>query len=306
MAKKYYNGNLLPDIEPLWDKTIYPYAYISIGSCANLGYTTDTTMKGRYAHLVFVDTTGYIEKGSTVGTNSYIPYNGTISGETYIIALDDDCVESFSSLWPGINTETWLESTNEYFAAAAAGEGPHWTNTTLYDADGNLFLEASEPVAAFDLTAWLTGYALGLCGKPLPFSTKKEPVAYMYNGVRLPKLPEWDRVAYPYAVINGIGIGDAISYYRLSICNKYNVFEADSGYIYFGESSGGSTDITFMQSECNPTNGTWSDFEEASSRNITITGKTNSLFKPANWSNVDITLDGTTYLTASDPVPVYE
>lgn len=28
-----------------------------------------------------------------------------------------------------------------------------------------------------------------------------EPVAYLYNGVRLPKLPEWDKTKYPYAVM---------------------------------------------------------------------------------------------------------
>lgn len=50
-----------------------------------------------------------------------------------------------------------------------------------------------------DLKSWLTGYILGVCGKPLPLVAKKEPTAYRYNGIRtmtscstmtLLKLPE--------------------------------------------------------------------------------------------------------------------
>ena len=200
--KKYYSGCLLPDIEPLWDKVTYPLAYISFGSCANLGYTTDTTMKGRYAHLVFLDTVGYIEKGSTTGTNSYVAYEGTISAENYIIALDDDCVGSFSSLWPGISTEAWLRSTNQYYTAAAAGEGPHWTSVTLFDSTGRRFLTATAPVDYFDLTSWLTGLALGRTGRPLAL----KPPEGVFKGCRygellLPYELTWDKETLPYLIM---------------------------------------------------------------------------------------------------------
>jgi len=200
--KKYYSGCLLPDIEPLWDKVTYPLAYISFGSCANLGFMTDTTMKGRYAHLVFLDTTGRIEKGSTLGTNRYVAYEGTISAENYIIALDDDCVGSFSSLWPGISTEAWLRSTNEYFTAAAAGEGPHWTNVTLYDSTGSRFLTATAPVDYFDLTSWLTGLALGRTGRPLAL----KPPEGVFKGCRygellLPYELTWNKASLPYLIM---------------------------------------------------------------------------------------------------------
>ncbi len=53
-----------------------------------------------------------------------------------------------------------------------------------------------------DLNSWLTGYALGLAGKPLPLTVaKKTLIGYSYNGVVLPELPEWDRESYPYAMI---------------------------------------------------------------------------------------------------------
>lgn len=51
------------------------------------------------------------------------------------------------------------------------------------------------------MRSYVKGLILSLCGKPLPLTAKKEPVAYLYNGVRLPKLPEYDKSKYPYAVI---------------------------------------------------------------------------------------------------------
>lgn len=42
-----------------------------------------------------------------------------------------------------------------------------------------------------DMKSWLTGFALGLCGKPLPFA-KKTPIGYSYNGTVLPEEQESD------------------------------------------------------------------------------------------------------------------
>ena len=42
-----------------------------------------------------------------------------------------------------------------------------------------------------DLKSWLTGFALGLCGKPLPYA-KKTPIGYSYNGTVLPEEQEDD------------------------------------------------------------------------------------------------------------------
>ena len=39
------------------------------------------------------------------------------------------------------------------------------------------------------------GLILSLFSSPLP-EVQKEPVAYLYNGVRLPALPEWDNLAW--------------------------------------------------------------------------------------------------------------
>ena len=62
----------------------------------------------------------------------------------------------------------------------------------------------------FDLRSWIVGLVLGLVEDPLPMNAgpaieppepPREPTSYSYNGVILPKLPEWDRESYPYAII---------------------------------------------------------------------------------------------------------
>lgn len=127
---------------------------------------------------------------------------------------------------------------------------------------------------------------------------KREPVAYLYNGVRLPKLPEWDRAVYPYAVIYGFG-----SQFRFlfDVCSERPVRYFNSGTngysvgcpngcqsLYFGtESSLWNNGQPYMQNDhysryWNSTNG------------------------PV-WANFDIlNEDGTVALATSEPIPVYE
>ena len=54
----------------------------------------------------------------------------------------------------------------------------------------------------YDKRSFLKGLALGLAGKPLEFAPGKEPVAYLYNGLKLQELPESD---LPYAYITKAG-----------------------------------------------------------------------------------------------------
>ena len=49
---------------------------------------------------------------------------------------------------------------------------------------------------------FVNGILRDMVGAPLHFIVSKpEPVAYLYNDVRLPKLPEWDEKIYPYAYL---------------------------------------------------------------------------------------------------------
>ena len=113
----------------------------------------------------------------------------------------------------------------------------------------------------FPLKEWITGIILERLSR-----TSRTPVAYLYNGVRLPALPEWDREAYPFAVItqngyitrlwftekqmsaiyknnelHGVYIPDEIAYeeYRYkSATNEWYLYRAEiynssGGYIFF-------------------------------------------------------------------------
>lgn len=52
----------------------------------------------------------------------------------------------------------------------------HWANAKVYAEDGSVFMTASSD--------------------PVPV-----PTIYLYNGVKLPKLPDWDKDTYPYALM---------------------------------------------------------------------------------------------------------
>lgn len=142
---------------------------------------------------------------------------------------------------------------------------------------------------SLDLRSWLTGYALGLAGNPLPFAVveKREPVAYLYNGVRLPALPEWDKEKYPYVTVVDFTSG---------------LYGAIPG-TYERPLTHEDGRITTEQPDClfymiSQTNLKYSEWTEA----------TNYISGRVIWANYDVfDIDGVTlYMSASDPAPVYE
>lgn len=107
---------------------------------------------------------------------------------------------------------------------------------------------------------------------------------YLYNGVELPALPEWDKETYPYAVIwiafvtNAIYL-DILKEFDFSSAGILHTTKEDS---LFALCSGDS----------------WSEFK-ASTSDSQIVGS------QIKWTNTDIlNEDGSVYLAASDPIPV--
>lgn len=153
----------------------------------------------------------------------------------------------------------------------------------------------------FDIRSWVEGRNQALLGNPLR-KTAKQPIAYSYNGVVLPGLPEWDREMYPYAAITDVNLWRRP--HHLMICTApFSVFTNDDTTITF--ISGTEEDAPLLRYEYNSENNSWEVF------NPTSTDKTwgpSSSYEPPIWTNADIISrdDGTLYLAASDPIPVYE
>ena len=117
-------------------------------------------------------------------------------------------------------------------------------------------------------------------------AVEKVPVAYLYNGVRLPALPEWDREAYPYAFI----AHTIKKYIYFFVLTEPTYHTNDSGQWVITAVSHSVTDYS------NP--GEWRP-----SSMETIERVVGSLM----WSNFDmLKSDGSISLEASEPVPIYE
>ena len=116
----------------------------------------------------------------------------------------------------------------------------------------------------------------------------REPIAYSYNGTVLPPLPEWDKEVYPYAYITYKS-----SLFRLLTLSKKKHAYSVTSCLFSSEID------TWLVWELQ--DGTW----EAINPYMNIA--------PVIWSNTDIyykdnveDVGGTIYLTASEPIPIYE
>ena len=132
---------------------------------------------------------------------------------------------------------------------------------------------------------------------PGTYSVKIErriPAAYLYNGVRLPKLPEWDKGAYPYALIS----------------DRYSL---EPTLVLTSAPLSTPVEATFGQNfvkvanECQYMryileNNAWVIYTAPT----TLTGASEG-YDDLVWSSYDIpNVDNSVYLAASEPVPVYE
>ena len=183
--------------------------------------------------------------------------------------------------------------------------------------------EPEEPVAAWDERSFWLGVSLGLAGKGLPpikTAEPVEPVAYLYghiakegetvthpniNGVDyvgavLPKLPEWDRAAYPYAFIH---YGFTNEKYTIHVLNEkchYRDWPAGRCGVLV---SNASTRCSYAL-----TDGEWVWEGEAIYTTAVTRGNDGTTVGEIVWSNYDIRneTEQTLYLAAIDPIPVYE
>lgn len=173
---------------------------------------------------------------------------------------------------------------------------PCWTNYDIVNKDDNsVFLAASDCVC------------IPIYG---------EPVAYSYNGIVLPKLPEWDIKEYPYAIIYhayiGIsrvflsktpwaGTGEPYVWGVDAVAYGEKIVNASRGFEYTGKDNPPGWEVSSNGNLIDsPTLG---QLQDTNGDGIADSG-----VYCAFWSNHDIiSADGKTVLIAkSDPIPIYD
>lgn len=159
MDKYLYNGLELPAL-PEWDTTAYPYAYI---------YYVGETPAFCTLVLVPADAEIVYEEGTSAilfSTTHYRSYYARSVDEQWD---DDGITETEGSIY-------LFKPMVDYPMAYTVVQ---WTDFDVYTKDNMLLFLRSNPVLieeGFDLKSWLTGFALGLAGKPLTLSTPTQVV----------------------------------------------------------------------------------------------------------------------------------
>ena len=125
---------------------------------------------------------------------------------------------------------------------------------------------------------------------------------YSYNGTVLPALPEWDKEKYPYAVL----IDPTETYYELYCSAEpitYNPNSAISAFTVSAPYIMCDTE-TLNEEGVYVRNEAFSEFGNEKTTSKVLSKILNKIL----WSNHDVikTTDSTVYLSASEPIPVYE
>lgn len=110
---------------------------------------------------------------------------------------------------------------------------------------------------------------------------------YLYNGIELPALPEWDRETYPCAIICMVDYG----WMKQTVLFVTPQIEVDNVCVLLPKDN----HIAFTY---DPESLTWGE-------PFVQTSLGQRLYEDVKWTNTDIYKpEGTLYLAASDPVPV--
>lgn len=157
------------------------------------------------------------------------------------------------------------------------------------------------------------GFIMGLLC-PSEKQVEKEPVAYSYNGVVLPKLPERDREKYPYVtIIKGSGYSLGGAYDMAYLCFSDTPLAVDDGLRMSNHSR-----ATYVSYVINYTNGEtdWRQNAEKEEELVAAYSLPSVLLPtPMTYTNYDAYYDeyagddvaGTLALAKSDPpIPIYE
>lgn len=153
MGNYLYNGIELPKL-PEWDKSEWPYSLIFGQEHKGEIYYTLVLMKKRpeYGAIYTGESTIHtvLAKGETFYTYDYLANI------------------KFSDAWYLIGEQTYTNEEYDYYYLSFIDV--IWTDTDILQSDGTVYLAASEPVPVitYDKRSFLSGMAMGLCGKGDP------------------------------------------------------------------------------------------------------------------------------------------
>ena len=237
-----------------------------------------------------------------VQNNSSGDYFLMADDEAFTASADGDTVRLFPGVAYALENGEWVESVGRTNCKAI------WSNHNILNEDGTLYLAASDPIPVSTFThdpisltlGWLVGRRIaGQRGKKIEVpEDDKTPIAYLYNGVQLPKLPEWDRGKYPYATIQSDS--GNLNHIYLYVESEYMTIRVIDGAARIGYDKVRDYMYWYYQQ----ISGEW-EFQNEHTNMEAIDWWCDAT--DLIWANHDIlNADGSVYLAASDPVPVYE
>lgn len=301
---------------PAWDELMYPYACIVVkgedyyfyckekppsvkadGGLSSSGYNEYTK---KLVDGVWEKSTGVLFASNTVIWANYgVYYTESAGGTLYMEASKPEAVYEPGNE-PGIivsidNRAIMLGCRLGYIIRSQMGNGqveiPEGVLLSsdgyiLTDCDGFYLIAMDEDADAVPEGALIAsgGYILkDSMGRYL--CVKNLPVSYLYNGVELPPLPEWDTESYPYAAIYTDADRTVFKFY----CDA-------AGEIV---NSGGTCLLMSTSRTMKAENGAW------------VKSVGGLAYTPI-WANHDVfyntsagELSGKLFLAASEPVPIY-
>lgn len=158
------------------------------------------------------------------------------------------------------------------------------------------------------------GFASGAAMySPVGSKNTGEPVVYdyNYNGVILPALPEWDKEEYPYVMISNNGYTDYEDYTHCTLIAHKTLPTTKNNFI-LGDIHGVPDSTDYVYSTCDPKHypDGWYSSENgygACSSSNGGSGLATVRLAHVIWANYDVVnTNGSVYLAATDPIPVYE
>lgn len=282
-----YNGIELPELP---DTGSYSYRYI-------IQYSGTTQGSG---HLLLATNTAAF----------YVSGDGVAWSEE-LVTIGFTCSEGGTE-WSGgdVVDMSSVKGTDGYYYLTALG-AVIWTDTDIYYDSGGIYMEGTEPVLLVskwdNMRAFVRGLLAGLVSEGRLPDAAKEPVANLYNGVRLPLLER--ALSTPYLTI--VCDPDSEKEYPYRIYEHslpITIVVSDTNPNYYNMVMAEETDYTYKYIPYPEESSTFwwkNSFELGLASEIpwSLVNVKAELI----WANYDVYFEnGLLALEATEPIPVYE